>query len=150
MSSDEIKNLEEVLSNQLGSDKKIIEVQTTPLTAKGENFGGTLLKLDVKLKNEKDGTEEELHAVAKMLPTDEMLRKRLPEQTSVRNEMGMYSTIMPTLQEFQRKHGVTRVVDYFPEFYGGRLNLGEKGDLVDDDSVIIMENLKESENSFGI
>uniref|UniRef100_V5G064 CHK kinase-like domain-containing protein n=1 Tax=Anoplophora glabripennis TaxID=217634 RepID=V5G064_ANOGL len=100
-----------------------------------------MLKLDVTLKDESDGTEEELHAVAKMIPEQEFVRKIFNIQVTFKNEVAMYNVIAPTLRDFQRENGVNEVIDCFPELYGARLNLGEQNGNVDENAVLILENL---------
>ncbi|XP_018569887.1 uncharacterized protein LOC108909900 [Anoplophora glabripennis] len=136
-----IKNLEEVLNGCIKKDKRITEKNITNLTAPGENFGSIMLKLDVTLKDENDGTEDELHAVAKMIPSDEFARKAFNIQVTFKNEIGMYNVIAPTLRDFQRENGVNDVINCFPEFYGARINLGEENGDVDENAVLLLENL---------
>lgn len=136
-----IENLQEVLSGLLEKDKKIRKINITNLTAPGENYGSIMSKLDITVKNEKNGSEEEVHAVAKQIPEKEMARKIFNIQVTFKNEIAMYDTIVPTLQAFQRENGVNEVIDCFPKFYGGRINLQEGSGTVDEDAVLILENL---------
>ncbi|XP_018569781.1 uncharacterized protein LOC108909837 [Anoplophora glabripennis] len=136
-----IENLQEVLSGCIKKSQRISDKKITNLTAPGENYGSTMLKLDVTLKDENDGTEEELHAVAKMIPEQEFVRKIFNIQVTFKNEVAMYNVIAPTLRDFQRQNGVNEVIDCFPELYGARLNLGEQNGNVDENAVLILENL---------
>ncbi|XP_018569812.1 uncharacterized protein LOC108909863 [Anoplophora glabripennis] len=135
-----IENLQEVLSGYIKKSQRISDKKITNLTAPGENYGSIMLKLDVTLKDENDGTEEELHAVAKMIPEQEFVRKIFNTQVTFKNEVAMYNVIAPTLRDFQRENGVNEVIDCFPDFYGARINLGEHG-TVDENAVLILENL---------
>ncbi|KAJ8940527.1 hypothetical protein NQ314_010688 [Rhamnusium bicolor] len=100
-----------------------------------------MLKLDVTLKNNNDGSEEQMHAVAKQIPDNEFTQKVFNTQVTYKNEIAMYATIMPTLQMFQKEHGVHEVIDCYPKLYGARINLHDKGDIVDENAVILLENL---------
>ncbi|KAJ8977761.1 hypothetical protein NQ317_001125 [Molorchus minor] len=127
MTEYKIRNLEEVLAKYLGPDKKIEHVAATAFGQKGENYG--------------NHNEEELHGVAKTIPDNEISRKIFNIQVTCKNEIAMYDTITPTLQEFQREHGVKDIIDYLPDMYGARLNLDGKNEIVDEDAVLILENL---------
>ncbi|XP_018569808.1 uncharacterized protein LOC108909861 isoform X1 [Anoplophora glabripennis] len=141
MSEHKIEKLQEVLSGYIKKSQIISDKKITNLTAPGENFGSVMLKLDITLKDEKDGTEEELHAVAKMIPARESQRTLFNIQVTFKNEIGMYNVIAPTLRDFQRENGINQVIDCFPEFYGARINLDERNGTVDEDAVLILENL---------
>lgn len=138
MNNTVVNQLDPVL--KLGSDTIITDIKTAPLIAKGENFGSILIKLDVKVKNQKSNTEEEINCVAKFIPEQEFLQKLFDVQNTVRNEIRFYNELIPSLQAFQKENGAEEVIDFFPKFYGGRLNL-TGNETVDEDSVIILENL---------
>ncbi|XP_018569799.1 uncharacterized protein LOC108909852 [Anoplophora glabripennis] len=141
MSEHSIEKLQEVLSGCIKKSQIISDKKITNLTAPGENFGSIMLKLDITLKDEKDGTEEELHAVAKMIPAKEFTRMVFNIQVTFKNEIALYNVIAPILRDFQRENGINQVIDCFPEFYGARINLSEENDTVDEDAVLILENL---------
>ncbi|XP_018569809.1 uncharacterized protein LOC108909861 isoform X2 [Anoplophora glabripennis] len=88
MSEHKIEKLQEVLSGYIKKSQIISDKKITNLTAPGENFGSVMLKLDITLKDEKDGTEEELHAVAKMIPARESQRTLFNIQVTFKNEIG--------------------------------------------------------------
>ncbi|XP_018569816.1 uncharacterized protein LOC108909865 [Anoplophora glabripennis] len=140
MAEHTIENLQEVLSEYIKKSQSISDKKITNLTAPGENYGSIMLKLDLTLKEE-NGTEKELHAVAKMIPGQEFAREAFNIQVTFKNEIAMYNVIAPTLRDFQRENGVNKVIDCFPEFYGARLNLGEQNGTVDENAVLILENL---------
>ncbi|KAJ8918598.1 hypothetical protein NQ315_013103 [Exocentrus adspersus] len=138
---DKIDNLGQLLKNYTGGSKKIVDTKVSRLTALGENYGSTLLKVDISLKNDNDDSEEELHVVAKCIPEDEVLKEVFNIQVSCKVEIAFYDTIVPTLQQFQRDKGVEEVVDFFPRMYASRINLNG-GELVDENAVLLLENLK--------
>ncbi|XP_018569811.1 uncharacterized protein LOC108909862 [Anoplophora glabripennis] len=141
MTEHRIEKLHEVLRGYIKKSQIISDKKITNLTAPGENFGSVMLKLDLTLKDEKDGTEQELHAVAKMIPATEFQRTLFNIQVTFKNEIAMYNVIIPTLRDFQRENGINQVIDCFPEFYGARINLDERNGTVDEDAVLILENL---------
>lgn len=140
MESVNLRNVDELLKGHLGN-KTIINSKVTRLTAPGENFGSVMLGVDLRIKNS-EGTEEDVHLVAKMLPDTEMFRKIFNIQVTFINELRFYDTIVPTLKEFQREQGVSEIIDCFAELYGARTSLNPNSTEVDDDAVLIIENLK--------
>ncbi|KAG5866042.1 hypothetical protein JTB14_016833 [Gonioctena quinquepunctata] len=141
MAKSTIKNLDGLLEKYIGSNKKIVDVVETSLVAPGENYGSYLMRLDLTLKNEDNNEEEELHLVAKLIPDNQMAQDIFNIQITVKKEIYFYEVMVPTLQQFQRENGVQNVIDCFPKFYGGRLNLHGNDEKVDSDSVILLENL---------
>lgn len=135
-----IENLEELISEYIGKDKQITEVQVSRLTETNENFGSTMLKIDLTL-NKRTGKSENLSIVAKLLPESEFFQKLFNVQETFKLESAFYGTIVPTLQAFQKEQGVEDVLDLFPRFYGSRNNL-YGGERIDGNAVILLENLK--------
>uniref|UniRef100_A0A6P7FGC0 Uncharacterized protein LOC114330006 n=2 Tax=Diabrotica virgifera virgifera TaxID=50390 RepID=A0A6P7FGC0_DIAVI len=136
-----IEKLDDLISDHIGKDKKVIGSKITRLTAPGENFGSEMLKVDIRLKSA-EGKEEDLHVVAKLIPENEFARAIFNVDVSFNVEKGFYNVIVPTLQDFQRKQGITKVIDCFPRLYGARNNLGNNGGKVDDNAALVLENLK--------
>lgn len=137
-----IEKLDELVYEHISKDKRIINIKITPLTEPGENFGSTILKLDLTLDSSTNSTEL-LSIVAKMIPTDEFFQQLFNIKLTFRLESAFYEIIVPTLQNFQRECGVQNVIDFFPQFYGARMNL-VGGDDVDCNAVLLLENLKVS------
>lgn len=139
-----IEKLEELLRRYMEKDQKIVRTKVTRLTPPGENFGSTMLKVDLTIKGQ-DGNWEPLNIVAKMIPEDEFFQQIYNVNVTFNMESAFYSTIIPTMQEFQREQGVEDVIDFFPNFYGSRKNL-DGGDKIDGNAVILLENLITSGN----
>lgn len=99
-----------------------------------------MLSLDITVKTPKGN--EEIHAVAKMVPPNEFLQQVFQTQITFRNEIGFYDNIVPILRKFQREQGISDVIDFFPKYYGSRLNLNGDSTNVDSDGAILLENLK--------
>ncbi|KAJ8945372.1 hypothetical protein NQ318_007018 [Aromia moschata] len=138
MNVEKIENLEEVL--RLDQNQTVADCKITRLTAPGENYGSLIMRLEVKVADDKTKSEKDLDLVAKLLPPNELIRKLFKVQTTFRNESSLYSEIVPVLEEFQKQHGL-EVVDIFPKYYGSRISLDPYSDKVDDGAVLILENL---------
>lgn len=141
MTQPKIERLDELLLKYTGKVVKATKIAR--LTAPGENFGSIMLKVDLTAVGT-DGQEEQLHLVAKCVPEEEHFRQMFQVHVSVNAEIKFYTEIVPTLQAFQKEHGISDTIDCFARFYGGRVNLEEEGQVVDDHAMLIFENLKEA------
>ncbi|XP_060534911.1 uncharacterized protein LOC132707186 [Cylas formicarius] len=137
-----IKNLDELLRPHLKSAESIEDVRTTRLTAVGDNYGSLMLRLEIKLRN--DGTKDSrtLEVVAKTLPRSEFVRQIFNVQVTFKNEIAFYTSVIPALDRFAKERDASATTDFVPKSYGGRINLNPDNDVVDDDAVLILENLK--------
>lgn len=134
----EVKNLENLLSEKLGTDKKILNTQISKINAKG--VGSLMLKVEVKVKDH-NGKETQLHLVAKKIPELDYARKVFNIQETFKTEVEFYRTIIPVLKEFEEEESETNDLNYFAEFYGARFNLHGNSDEVDEDAVLLLEDL---------
>ncbi|XP_966903.1 uncharacterized protein LOC655281 [Tribolium castaneum] len=132
-----IKNFSSLLS--LPPSKKLKECKIARLTAPGENYGSLMLKVDVTLTTTSGGSET-LHLVAKMVPPNPDIQEIFNTSVTFRNEIEFYRKIVPALRNFQKKFG-PEVVNFFPKYFGSRLNL-TGSDHVDPDAVLLLDNLK--------
>lgn len=137
----EIKNLEDLVSQYIENKKKIVETRVTRHAFANERFGSTVLDIDIVLKDESRYTQEILSVVAKMIPERKFFQKVFNSQVTFKNEVTFYKTVVPLLETFQRERGVNDEVDFFPKFYGARLNLDNCNDKVDENAVLILELL---------
>lgn len=142
VTADRIEKLDELVGQYIEKDKTISNVEIVRLTAPGENYGGTILKVDFVLKD-KNGATAPLSIVAKLIPEKEFFQKIFRINVTFKLEAAFYSTIIPTLLDFQREQGVPNLIDIFPKFYGARFNL-DNGDEVDGNAVLLLENLHSS------
>ena len=136
----ELKDIEGLFKGHVNG--KVTKHVVEPLTSFGENFGSEILKVQATV--EENGKEKVIHAVAKLIPPTEEQLEIFNTQVTFKNEIALYDVIVPILQDFQREYKFAEIADYFPKFYGGRLNLkpGNSNDVVDMDAVIMLENLK--------
>ncbi|VEN61960.1 unnamed protein product [Callosobruchus maculatus] len=135
-----IEKLEDLVAEHIDGQKKIVSSKVTRLTQPGENYGSEMLKVDLVLKSEESGTEEQLNVVAKLIPEDEFFQKVFNVQYSFVGEAEFYNTIVPTLQQFQKQQGMQEMYDFFAKFYGARKNLNGS-DTVDENAVLLLENV---------
>uniref|UniRef100_A0A1B0GJS4 CHK kinase-like domain-containing protein n=1 Tax=Lutzomyia longipalpis TaxID=7200 RepID=A0A1B0GJS4_LUTLO len=138
----EVRDLECLLSTKLNG-RKVIECTTRHLTAVGDNYGSTMLALDVKL-SPADGEEEFLQLVAKMCPTNQMLLEIFQVNITFTKEMAIYMVSVPEFLRLQADEGCPddEKLDVFIECYGSRTSLSPTEASVDADAVILLENIK--------
>lgn len=139
----EIKNLQNIFQEYVGSNKKLISSEISPLTAPGENYLSVMLKVDAVLKDEETGKEEVVHAVGKCIHSSGVHQFLLDiEKVNYKNEMAFYTEIIPTLQNFAKEKGLKKDFDIFPTLFAHRANLLGNSDEVDENSILLMENMK--------
>lgn len=138
-----LRDIEPVLHEKIDKDLVVESFTNKMLLPPGENYGSTIMKVDVNLKNKKTGKEEELHLIAKMPPPTEFQRKVFNSPRTFTKEIFMYETIMPTYNKLELECGFRKseVFDVLAKFYGSRLSMQPDGEF-DDNAVILMENLK--------
>lgn len=143
MVKSKVNDLGGLLAKDLGSDAEIIDQKTTLLTAPGEHYGSVMLAIEVTVRKE-SGKEQTLHLVAKLIPANEMLRIAFDVPVTFKKEITAYTETIPTLEEFQKKHGVRDKLysSLFPKCYGARISLDSNKNVVDEDGVLVFENLK--------
>lgn len=141
-SESSIQELDHLLRHHFSKDKRIIKAKISNLTAPGENYGSTMMRVDLTLEDENKYIET-LCIVAKMIPETEFFQEFFNVQLTFKLEVAFYEIIIPTLQNFQRDKSVTNVIDCFPKFFAARMNL-TGSEKVDRNGVILLENLKVS------
>lgn len=134
----QINNLGDLL--QLPPNKKLVNYKTKQLTQAGENYGSLMLALDVTIEDS-DNSQEVHSMVAKLSPPNEWIKQMFNIPVTFKKENSFYHIIVPTLQQFQKEEGVEHIMDIFPKCYGSRINLNNS-DVVDNDAVLLLENLK--------
>lgn len=132
----EIKNFASMFSEYLKPGTEVINIVVEKLPQAG--YGSTMVKADVTIKT-KTGTLEHKYVVVKLVPTNEMIKKMFQIESTFKNEVAFYKTVLPTLKNFQKQQGIAEILDIFPEFYGARLSLDKEE--VDNNAVLILENL---------
>lgn len=141
----EIKNLEELIEDYVGPTKKLVSSEIKNLTAPGENYLSVMLQVDLQLKDEDTGREEKLHAVGKCVLSSNV--HHFLQDISRKNykrELVFYTVIIPTLKNFIKDKGFSANFDLFPALIAHRANLHGRSDEADENSVLLMENMKTS------
>ncbi|KAJ8874411.1 hypothetical protein PR048_025260 [Dryococelus australis] len=136
------KDLEELLKSTLDADgTKVKDYSISYLTKPGDNYGSTMLAVDVNLTP----GPRTLSLVAKMLPKSKALQEVFQVEKSVRKEIDMYQLVGPAFERIQKEYNVPedKYLDFLPVLCGARIS--SKGDSgpVDETSVILQENLKD-------
>ncbi|KAL7286199.1 hypothetical protein TKK_0019533 [Trichogramma kaykai] len=140
-----LREPEQLLRQVLGDELTVLDLRQTALVPMGENYGSSILKIDLVVKRKADAAEEKLGLVAKMSPATAFQQEMLNVKASMLKEIYIFKDLMPLYQEMQREVGVPEkdVIDVLPKYYGSRLSLDpsnrEEADL---DAVLLMENLR--------
>lgn len=137
----EIKLFEDLIKSYIGANKTIINKNISNFLPPGENYMSDILKIDLTLKNNENGDEEDVHIVAKLAATNEFIGST---SYMTKSELLFYREIIPAIESFNEKHGLPKP-SFFPKFMGGRLNF--TGDTkADQDALLLIENLIGYEN----
>lgn len=142
MTEEDIKNLQQLLSQHVGPNKKVVRSDIAKLTAPGENYLSVVLRVDVVLKDEGSNEEEKLSAVAKCLHSgsiNEMFKNF--GKIHYKTELIWYTDIVPTLRNLVKEKGLESKFDIFPELIAYRANLHGENDEVDDNAVLLLNNI---------
>ncbi|XP_046748110.1 uncharacterized protein LOC124412352 [Diprion similis] len=140
-----LRDLDALLRKKFGDHLIVDSFTTSSLVPPGENYGSSMLKVEVIVRRDGPSSEQEkLSLVAKMVPPTELQRKMFDSPFTFRKEMNMFKVIGPAYKALERECGIpeSEVFDILPNFYGARLSLNEAEDTFDHDAVILMENLK--------
>ncbi|XP_031839041.1 uncharacterized protein LOC116429826 [Nomia melanderi] len=138
-----LREIEPLLRQKLGNDVIVDNFTTKSLLPPGENYGSTILKVDVELRKGKAGKKEEIHLIGKMLPPTEFQRRIFDTPRTFAKEIFMYETIAPAYNKIELEAGLkmNEIFNFIPKFYGSRMSL-QPDVAMDDDAVFLMENLK--------
>lgn len=139
----EIKKLQELVSQYVGTNGKVVSSDISNLTAPGDNYLSVMLKVDIFLKDEETHKEETIHAVAKCIHSSDVhpFLQHLGKM-GYKNELAFYTKIIPTLQKFAEERNLQRDFDIFPKLIAFRPNLHGENEEVDENSILLMENIK--------
>ncbi|XP_056638687.1 uncharacterized protein LOC130446441 [Diorhabda sublineata] len=136
-----IKFFDDLIKSYISTNKTIVNKKISNFLPPGENYMSDILKIDVTLKNNENGNEEEIHIIAKVAATNEFVGST---SYMTKSELLFYQEIIPAIESFSERHGLPKP-SFFPKFMGGRLNL-TGGTTADDNAVILIENLLGFEN----
>ncbi|KAI4461875.1 hypothetical protein MML48_5g00005481 [Holotrichia oblita] len=139
--ADEIKNISELINPELKNGQKFLSAKSNKLLASGENYGSTMLSVEVLIQNE-NGETEVLYCVAKTPPPPGLVWYIFNTKITFKIEMIFYNTIVPILNEFGRSKGVEDLINFVPKYINGRISNDPTSKMVDEGAVILLENLK--------
>ncbi|KAJ4451125.1 uncharacterized protein [Periplaneta americana] len=140
------QDLESLLRPQLG-DEIIVESFTSKfLTQPGENYGSTMLALEVNIiKGEDKATRRKFNLVAKLVPPPGFLWKIFDPPNTALKEILCYISVKEEYEKLQKEKCVPKekFIDVFPRCYGARTTLSKEiGEKADENTVLLLENLK--------
>lgn len=137
------QEFESLLSPQLGSDVRVEDFKTQPLTQPGDNYGSTILSAQLTIKQ--GNKRNTLSLVVKLVPPSAFLREAFDIEVTFSKEVNAYRLVSPQYKDLQEEKGVpsNKRVDVFPKFYGARTNKqGDFNGKSDDTAVLLLGNLK--------
>lgn len=136
-----VQDLQALLRQTFGPDFQINNVEWTPLTDPGENFGSVILAVDVSA--EQNNKKRLLHVVVKLPPKSAYLLDLFDSPVTFKKELDFYSAVAPEFINLQKESGIPREAQSVitPRFFGGRLGLRDP-QRFDDQAAIVLENLK--------
>ncbi|XP_063238613.1 uncharacterized protein LOC134540080 isoform X3 [Bacillus rossius redtenbacheri] len=135
------QQLQELLAPALDKEgSRVEDVAVRYLTKPGDNYGSTMLSVDVTLAP----GPRTLHLVAKMLPKSAVMKEWFKCEVTVRKEMDLYLLVSPVFERIQRECHVPKdkFLDVFPVCYAARTSSKGASAPVDETSIIVQENLK--------
>ncbi|CAH1179020.1 unnamed protein product [Phaedon cochleariae] len=140
-----IKNLEEIIGQRLSRNETIKKTEILNFLEPGENYLSEMTKINVSVKNRITEAERDIYIIGKCVAKPPPNGNDFVKDFSpflFTKEMMFYKEVIPAIQTFLKNRGASPV-DYYPEFYGGRLNLSG-GSKADSDAVLLLENLHTS------
>ncbi|KAJ9592871.1 hypothetical protein L9F63_015449 [Diploptera punctata] len=146
------EDLEKLLSQELHSDIKVEKFSFTPLTKPGDNYGSTILAVEVFYYTHENSHLQKLPIVAKLVPESPFLRKAFNIEITFNKEVRAYTLVAPEFYKLQKEKGIpeNEMLDVFPKYYGSRSNKQDDINMeADDSAVLLMENLKSSGYEIG-
>lgn len=135
------KDLQSLLQKGLNNDVQVLNVNATKFLPVGENYCSTMVKIDAIICRSNSTTKEKLYLVAKTIDKSE--EPILDWKIAFKKEVFMYSEVIPAYRELEKKMGIQEceLFDILPKYYSHRYSL-KYDDVLDEDSVLLMENLK--------
>ncbi|KAJ9592864.1 hypothetical protein L9F63_015442 [Diploptera punctata] len=129
---------------------KVEGFKTRPLTQHGDNYGSTILAVEVSIIQ--DINKHNLSLVAKLVPSSQFLREVFVTDISFNKEVNAYKLVSKEFEILQIENGIPlhKQFNGFPKFYGARTNReGNINEKADETAVLLLENLKESGYATG-
>jgi hypothetical protein len=124
--------LKEIIENNLPCKFEECEIDISQGSAKGDNYMGVLLRIDVKRNGKK-----ELTVIVKLPPQNEARREQFFVVPVFQRESMFYDDFYPMIKKFQQEKGINVEVDGFHEIPKCYKTITE-----DRSEAIFMEDLK--------
>lgn len=143
----EVKELSGLIAAQLADGEQLEHFTSKPGTTLGENYGSTMLALDIVIRKQAGNEISRRHLLAfcKMIPDDPQKRAIFNPTVTFVKELEMYTLVLPALLQLQLDSGVPDqdlISHLAPRCYGARVSLQGDGP-VDDDAVILLEDMRQ-------
>ncbi|KAJ9592865.1 hypothetical protein L9F63_015443 [Diploptera punctata] len=138
------EDLEKLLHKQLGTDLKVESFTCKYLTKPGENYGSTILSIEV-FYHKGENQLKKLSMVGKLVPQSTFLQEMFHVCITVKKEIRMYILVKPELDNLQKEIGIpeSERIDVLPDYYGSQINKEEDMDAdADNSAILLLGNLK--------
>lgn len=140
------QDLEALLRPTLGRHLVVESFISKPLTQPGDNYGSTMLDIEVTFRHGKDeASSHKLYLVAKLVPTSEFFQKIFDSPVTFCKEITCYTSLKLEYEKLQTEMCIhkDKFLDVFSKCYGARTTMSEEiGDKADENAAILLENLK--------
>ncbi|KAJ9589468.1 hypothetical protein L9F63_017329 [Diploptera punctata] len=117
-----------------------------------DNYGSTILDVEVFYYTHQNNDLQKLPIVAKLVPESPFLREAFSIEITFNKEVRAYTLVAPEFHKLQKEKGIpeNEMLDVFPKYYGSRSNKQDDINMeADDSAVLLMENLKSSGYEVG-
>lgn len=145
-----VKDLQSLLKKSFDDQSiQIVKYASSLFVPLGENYGSTMVKLDLVIERSTCIKNDELNLIAKTKAPSE--RPLVMWNKALEKEVFIYDELLPAYRDLEREVGVPEsdLINFFPKYYGHRFLLNENSDEINDDSLFLMENLKIREYTTG-
>lgn len=142
--------LETLLQGQFGRQLKLQNFSCELANTKGDNYGSTLLSLNIDIKLE-DGPGK-LFAIAKLIPNSKFLQQVFDVSNTFCKEINLYRLLLPELRKLQEECGMGTkdIINLVPDLYGARTSFDDADDKDNEfDAVLILGDLKQDGYTLG-
>ncbi|XP_011498456.1 PREDICTED: uncharacterized protein LOC105362671 [Ceratosolen solmsi marchali] len=140
------KDLQLLLQQKLGEQVMVLKSTTSSLLPSGENFACSIFEVLVVLKKNTNAPQEQLYLIAKMFPKEDFIKNIFDFSLFFKKEIFFYQRLLPAFQQLEIDFGTkaSEIFDLAPKVFGTRYSANSNVKVVDDSTLILMENLKRS------
>lgn len=129
---------------------RLVSYEVNRLTQPGDNYGSVLISVLVNIQRP-DGEFFKKRLVAKVPPTDPKYWQFIQPERTCLAENAIYKTLAPEISLLQTEAEIPedKQFDGFAHYYGSRISLKHDAKIVDQDAVLVLEDLRESNYKVG-